>query len=166
MLHQRKCTPLPMPQEVFDRTHTIAERQKTPSGLEFLRRNGTQFEDVIDGPVSPTEDVNKSDEEDDGTVIDAERDGVDMGSVDGKTGENATNEDHISNDEDSMHTESSNERDEVQIHDAEEAPNAPELAIDEDDLTDNEQHPPPEISDNMGTEVTTNNILPDGQSRR
>ena len=67
-----------MPQEVIDRVHTIAERQKTPSGLEFLRRDGTQFEDIIDGPVSPMEDANASNGEDVRTMADVEVNDADM----------------------------------------------------------------------------------------
>ena len=63
---------------MIDRVHTIAERQKTPTGLEFLRRDDTQFEDMIDGPVPPMEDANASDEEDDRTVAGVEVDDADM----------------------------------------------------------------------------------------
>ena len=60
-LHQRKCTPLPMPKEAIDRVHSIAERQKIPAEIQLLRRNGTIFDDVID--------VNTIDDECDDTSV-------------------------------------------------------------------------------------------------
>ena len=47
-LHRRKCNPLPILKEAIDRVHSIAERQKTPARIQFLRRDGTIFDDVMD----------------------------------------------------------------------------------------------------------------------
>ena len=47
-LHRRKCNPLPIPKEAIDRVHSIVERQKTPARIQFLRRDGTIFDDVMD----------------------------------------------------------------------------------------------------------------------
>ena len=44
--HRRRCTQIPMLQEVVDRVHTIADRQKSPEGITFLRADGTEFEDL------------------------------------------------------------------------------------------------------------------------
>ena len=47
ILHRRRCTPLPMPQEAIDRIHLIAEKQGSLEGVEFLRINGETFEDIL-----------------------------------------------------------------------------------------------------------------------
>ena len=44
--HHRRCTALPITDEVIDRVHDIAIRQKFPEGLIFLRQDGTEFVDV------------------------------------------------------------------------------------------------------------------------
>ena len=54
-LHRRRCTPIPMFQDVIDRVHMIADRQKTPEGITFLRMDGTEFEDLLQSPaLGPT----------------------------------------------------------------------------------------------------------------
>ena len=70
-LHRRRCTALPMPDEVINRVHDIATRQKCPEGIIFLRRDGTEFID-IPGEAAPTND----DDPDDEPTRDAEIPGV------------------------------------------------------------------------------------------
>ena len=47
-----------MPQEVIDRIHLIADKQKTPKGITFLRRDGTEFADL---PEARPPDLNEED---------------------------------------------------------------------------------------------------------
>ena len=44
-----------MPDEVIERVHEIATRQKCPEGIEFLRQDGTEFMD-IDGNTENNDD--------------------------------------------------------------------------------------------------------------
>ena len=43
-LHRRRRTPLPMSQEIIDRVHYIADKQKNTPELAFTRQDGTSYE--------------------------------------------------------------------------------------------------------------------------
>ena len=95
-LHRRKCTPLPMPQEVIDRIEYISMRQKVQPGLQFLRKDGTEYHEITDGATPPIEDENPSDDETTGVGgninMDVAPTGGDEPSI-------------VSNDEESIHEE-------------------------------------------------------------
>ena len=59
-LHRRRRTPLPMSQEVIDRVHYIADKQKSPSGLTFTRQDGTSY-----GPEEHDESIHEDIAEED-----------------------------------------------------------------------------------------------------
>ena len=54
-LHRRRFTPLPIPQDAIDRVHLIAEKQGTPEGIEFVRIDGSYFENLIHAPQQYSE---------------------------------------------------------------------------------------------------------------
>ena len=47
-LHRRRCTPLPLPDEVLERVHAMATKQKSPTGLVFQRMDDSIHEDPDD----------------------------------------------------------------------------------------------------------------------
>ena len=60
-LIRRRCTPIPMPDEIISRVHFIATRQKQPDGFAFTRMDGTPIpirnddDNVIDMPDEPVD---------------------------------------------------------------------------------------------------------------
>ena len=45
-----------MSQEIIDRVHFIADKQKTSEGLKFLRRDDTEFVDLPEAPAPSDND--------------------------------------------------------------------------------------------------------------
>ena len=178
-LHRRKCTALPMPQEVIDRVEAIANRQKTPAGIEFLRRNGAEFED-IEYDIPPMNNTNENDEppiegndtnSDDGSnsaglSIEGGQSTVDGDAELGDTADSINDqqdEDDISYETASM----GDDNNEVEIVNNDEIPHQPETIIDVEETTDNDvEHTTTSASGAINIDVTPQNIIPDGQRRR
>ena len=167
-LHRRKCTPLPMPKEVIDRIHSIAERQKTPEGVEFLRQDGTQFEDIIDIDDIKSDEDSTSSEDDEETQSEAlsstnSNDGNDNISYDSthNCNDNADEEINIGNtsdDNESMATALSSENNDLNIAGVEEAQNEQSVVIEENIASMEDK--------TIKLDLDVRNVLPDGEGRR
>ena len=61
-LRRGRCTPLPMPQEVIDQVHAIAEKQNAPERFTYTRCDGSVFEEIPyeqathEDPIAPVGD--------------------------------------------------------------------------------------------------------------
>ena len=61
-LHRRKATTLPMPQEIIDRVHHIANLQNAPDGIAFTKKDGTPyFTDEDDDSIQDNEHAAEDD---------------------------------------------------------------------------------------------------------
>ena len=160
-LHRRKCTTLPMPQEVIDRVELIATRQKSPEGIEILRLDGTIFEDIPEAPGIEVEDDDLSYDESQQSEDDHENEGVDdpennnnLQELEDSIGDETSlhNDDDVSLDSDSMVTAASHGADEIDIDGAEEVPNVQQAIIQDDTI--------------INLDLDASNIIPDGDKRR
>ena len=85
-LIRKRRTPLPMPQDVIDQIHYIAERQNNPPGLAFTRQDGNPYESDGDdksvdedyGAPDPVEDAEIEQPAEIEGVENAEIEGVDV----------------------------------------------------------------------------------------
>ena len=165
-----------MPQEVIDRVESIAQRQGTPAGIEFLRRDGSEFYDIIDDatPTAPTaNNENPPDSENEG--VDNDSNSNDAGlSIDEDHLVNSVdmenqhimepvndphNEDDMSYDTASMGSNEMDAQDEMNIINNDETPNQPEAIIGGEDGTN-------ATSRRVNLDVNADNIIPDGKRRR
>ena len=157
-LHRRRCTPLPMPQEVIDRTHFIANNQKTPEGKTFLRRDGTEFVELSEARATDLveEDNNsveviENDNVQDNFPVPIDVDQEYMGADDESNGENDANNENndlpFDNDD----------HDTIDIPTIDEVQGQPEDII---EGTETDVNGAPIHSD-----LTTENIIPEGVRR-
>ena len=51
-LRRGQCTPLPVPQEVIDQVHAIADKQNAPTGFTYTRCDGSIFKNMPDEQVT------------------------------------------------------------------------------------------------------------------
>ena len=159
-LHRRKCTALPMTDEVIARIHSIADRQNVPEGVEFRRVNGAEFEDLLDIPVVVQDDESTSSSNSDSSEDDppsADEEGVDD--------QQQEQYNDLVSDDDSMVTaadeqnhddqvnEDGEQNDEIVIDNVDERPNATDDIIDRADRS-------------VNLDVDAANIIPDGEARR
>ena len=85
-LHRRRRTPLPMSQEIIDRVHYIALRQKLPAGLIYTGQDGTPInQDEDDGSIQKYLESNNEPDQDiesEGVAIDEDTEGAGVNGVD------------------------------------------------------------------------------------
>ena len=185
-LHRRKCTPIPMPQEVVDRVHSIAQRQRTQDGILFTRADGSLFEDPIDVDVTANEN-NEDDEslqnnEDQGVHEDSSQSDDEQGVtendsfVEGVNDDNSeiefeieneqnhvdhdvVQEDNVSLQSESVDSTHSNIQNDVIIPQAEEVP-APQQIQPEN------VQPAVQQNRRVNLDVNIDNIIPENERRR
>ena len=75
-LHRRRCTPLPMPDEVLEQVHAMANIQKSPTGLTFQRMDDSIHDDPEDMEALPPDPTIMPTENNDNDI-----DGVDDNSA-------------------------------------------------------------------------------------
>jgi len=134
-IFRQRWMELPMPQDVIDRVHTLAQRSKADTGLTFGWRDGVEIEDDYDSDQDSDFDPDETADDDTADEDDYDDDNADDESL---AGVNPQNQNQNQNeDEDENNNENNNE--EEQQNDADHQPED-EAQEDSTPVSDDKEH--------------------------
>jgi len=136
-IFRQRWMELPMPQDVIDRVHTLAQRSKADTGLTFGWRDGVEIEDDYDSDQDSDFDPDETADDDTADEDDYDDDNADDESLAGVNPQNQNQNQNQNEDEDENNNENNNEED--QQNDADHQPED-EAQEDSTPVSDDKEH--------------------------